>query len=45
MGKNLLSTEEKADVVKWYLEVKSDKKVKNKFVLNILKNCLQPNSS
>lgn len=31
MGKNLLSTEEKTDVVKWYLEVKSDKKVKNKY--------------
>jgi len=31
MGKNLLSTEEKKDLVKWYIEVKNDKNVKNKY--------------
>jgi hypothetical protein len=31
MGKNLLSIEEKTDIVEWYFEVKNDKKVKNKY--------------
>jgi hypothetical protein len=31
MGKNLLSIEEKIDLVKWYLEAKNDEKVKNKY--------------
>ncbi len=31
MGKNLLSTEEKSDLVKWYFQVKNDKGVKNKY--------------
>jgi hypothetical protein len=31
MVKNLLSTEEKIDLVKWYLEAKNGKSVKNKF--------------
>jgi hypothetical protein len=31
MGKNLLSTEQKTDIVKWYFEVKYDEKVKNKY--------------
>ncbi len=33
MGKYLLSTEEKTDVVKWYFQVKNDKSVKNKYKL------------
>jgi hypothetical protein len=31
MGKNLLLTEEKTDVVKWNFQVKNDKSVKNKY--------------
>jgi hypothetical protein len=38
MGKNLLSTEQKTDIVKWYFEVKYDKKVKNKFISKYPRN-------
>jgi hypothetical protein len=41
MVKNLLSTEEKIDLVKWYLEAKNDKNVKNLSKKTLNQNIIQ----